>query len=501
MMAVRSSRITGVALALAVGFGCLLTAGGSMTTTDAVIAYDVTRGIVERGSIALSSEAPGYDAYRGTDGRYYSPFGIAQSIWNIPFYVAGRQAAKRIGGSAAASQTIPKAAVALATVPAVACLAWVCFALVTRLGAEPRRAAGITLLLVFATSLWPYSGFGFNQPLTALFLWSAVLACAGGAESPRRFAAAGIFAGLALLTRHEMAAAAALLAVVVLVRGGSARVKSFGAYLAGLIPLAAIWCALNWWRFGNPLESGYLRDTTPGYGSSIVAGGMGLLFSPYASLILYSPIVLLAGWGLVAMWRRDRAAAMLFAALFVGYFLLYASLRNWMAGRSYGPRYLVPFLPALVMPLAFWRPSDRFRQAVAALATISVLVQIPGVLVDYSKVRMAGVAAGETVAQDMRWSAMPLVLNARATVENTVRAARFLSGVEPRPQLTLDRTDLSSSLAVSLDVWWLYLAYLGLIGRFTALLIAVTLAVGCVVFMWIARVTAASPSSSARRRS
>ena len=73
-------------LALGVYF---FTAGGSLTTTDAVVAFDVTRNIVEKGTLATSGNLLGLEAFRGADGRYYSPFGILQSIYNIPFYVAG----------------------------------------------------------------------------------------------------------------------------------------------------------------------------------------------------------------------------------------------------------------------------------------------------------------------------------------------------------------------------------------------------------------------------
>jgi hypothetical protein len=237
-----------------------------------------------------------------------------------------------------------------------------------------------------------------------------------------------------------------------------------------------VWCGLNWWRFGHPFESGYFRDQTPGFGGSILWGGAGLLFSPYSSLILYSPIVLLSGAGFRALWGRDRSAAMLFAGLFLAFFMFYASLGNWMGGRSYGPRYLVPFLPALVLPLAFWSPPPRWRRPACVLAALSVLVQIPGVAVDYSKVRMERAFAGETVAQDTRWSSMPLVLNARATATNGQRAVTYLVGLETPPPVAIGEKNLSAALSFSLDLWWLYLAYLGIIDRGTALVLAVLLA-------------------------
>ena len=61
--------------------------------------------------------------------------------------------------------------------------------------------------------------------------------------------------------------------------------------LSGLPVVAAVLVTLyyNDVRFGNPLDTGYLRDDTLGIGS-FWAGLAGLLFSPGRSVFLYSPI-------------------------------------------------------------------------------------------------------------------------------------------------------------------------------------------------------------------
>jgi hypothetical protein len=472
----RSVRLAGIWLALGVALLCLLTAGGSMTSIDPVIAYDVTRGIVERHSLAMTDSQGLNEAYRGVGGQYYSPFGVAQSVWNIPFYVAGRAAARRVGAHLG-PDVIPKAAVALATVPAVAILAWVCFELLITLGATPTRAVTTALLVVCATPVWPYSGFGFNQPLTGMFLWAAVLAAASSEERWLPLLTSGVCAGLALLTRHEMAVAAGVIGVYIAWRAPRSRLRSIAAYASGLVPMILIWALVNYVRFGNPIESGYLRDPIVGFGHSLLVGGAGLLFSPYASVFLYAPIVVLSVAGIRAMWRRDPPTATLFVALFVCSFAVYASLGNWMGGRSYGPRYLVPLIPALVLPLAFWTPRAHTRALAAAIVAISVVVQIPGVMVDYAKVRVEHARAGDTVAQDNRWEGLPLLLNARATWANGTRALRFLGGLEEAPRVARAPGDsFSQALSFSLDLWWLYLAYLGIIGRAAAIAIAVLLA-------------------------
>jgi hypothetical protein len=389
--------------------------------------------------------------------------------------------------------------VALATIPAVAGLAWTALAILVSLGVDAPKAACVALLLIFATPLWPHSGFGFNQPLAGMFLWLAVLGLVKGVSgSVHRgaLAGAGLASGAALLTRHEMLLPAAVMAIWIVAQPATRHWRFLAAFVAGLAPGVIAWGALNWWRFGNPLESGYLRDSTPAYGSSIIAGSAGLLFSPYSSLLLYCPIALLTLPALPSLWRRNRPVALLLASLFVSCFLLYASLGNWMGGRSYGPRYLVPVLPALVLPLAFWTPARRLRWAVAMMLAASVAVQIPGVLVDYAKVREDRAAAGETVAQDTRWSGMPLRLNAVAAAQASTRAFNHLSGRETPPRIRGDDEALSRALSFSLDLWWLNLFYIGVIGPMTAILIGTCLTVAASLTVARALVLARSASST-----
>jgi hypothetical protein len=482
----------------------LTTAGGSLATTDAVATYEVTRQMLERGTLALSSDVVGNDAYRGPDGRLYSPFGLLQSLWNIPFYGAGRLASAVPPLRRVSPVMVTKAAVALGNAVAAALCVWLVWWLAwSTTGGDGRTASLAALLAAFATSLWPYSKFGFNVPLAACLVTCSVYASTRGSESrASRWAwAAGLASGLALLTRHELA----LIAIpswAVLVWGWPVGwYRQLAWWVAGAAAPSAVWLWYNRVRFGSVLDTGYLRDETIGMGSSIASGLWGLLLSPGASIFLYSPITILAVVALVRLRHRFPRLVWQTAALAGIFTLFYAQMASWAGGRSYGPRYLVPFLPLLCVPLASWiagLPARRRRWAVACCA-LSVLVQVPGVLVDFAKVRVdyaRQFQAGSYEDRMHTWQACPLALNTRAAITAVPAAARQLAGLQQRPDIQGAAGDgsrsFSQQFAFGLDFWWVSLFYLGIISA------SISVAIGAVLTL-VALVTGLALRATLRR--
>ena len=467
------------------------TAGGSLATTDAVITYTLTKQIVEQGSVALPGDMLGNAAHRGPDGRYYSPFGLAQSIYNVPFYLAGRTAARLVGTRIGREDAVEKATVALGNCLPMAATAWFVYLFATGCVRRHSSALATALAAAFATPAWPYARFGFNVPLAALAVTGAGYLAwrstrAGGSAVP-----VGLLLSLALLTRHELLLAAIPAALWFALDSVSPlnALRRLLATAAGLAPGLLTWLAYNYVRFGNPLDAGYLRDSIPEFGSSMMTGTFGLLLSPTASLLVYAPLTLVTCATLGHAWRADRRLLVLLLAPLVLFVAFYAQLGNWMGGRSYGPRYLVPFLPLTVVALgfAFDAAGTGAWRRLAAVCALSVAVQLPGVLVDFAKVgvqhaRAHGAPTDEDRLHD--WSTAPLVLNARASASALSRTARVLSGAEPVPASPskgpTDR-DFSQQFVFSLDFWWLYLYYMRVLGMGSTVLIGLALLAGTIV--------------------
>ena len=238
----------------------------------------------------------------------------------------------------------------------------------------------------------------------------------------------------------------------------------------------AAWLVFNAVRFGNPFDAGYLRDPIPAFGSPVLPGIAALLFSPSASLFLYSPVALV---GLTGMWRMartgDRSIAWLLGSIIATFVVFYAFLGNWLGGRSYGSRYLVVVLPFCVVGwavlLSGWSCARR-RGAVAIVMTAGALLQMPGVLVDYSKVSQDVAALEGRFTREQRqwqWKASPLVLNARALRRALPDNIAYVTGRRPIPRIAKPETDADRGFAqqfrFSLDLWWLYLYYLHILPR------------------------------------
>jgi hypothetical protein len=89
----------------------------------------------------------------------------------------------------------------------------------------------------------------------------------------------------------------------------------------------------------------------------------GMTFGVFRGLFLLSPLLLLALPGFFFWWRAKAYRAELWVALgsVVVFFLFNSSSIMWWGGFSVGPRYLVPALPFLALPIAwvFIRWGDR----------------------------------------------------------------------------------------------------------------------------------------------
>ena len=152
-----------------------------------------------------------------------------------------------------------------------------------------------------------------------------------------------------------------------------------------MVPAAAVvgaaWLAYNTVVFGGPLKLGYsyseqwLGVHNTGFMSLTWPHGeamWGITFGLFRGLFVLSPLLLLAVPGLVWWWRSGEHRAAFWLAVYsvAAFFLFNSSSAMWWGGFAVGPRYVLPAVPFLALPIVFvFRDARRhwFWKAAGAL--------------------------------------------------------------------------------------------------------------------------------------
>jgi hypothetical protein len=93
--------------------------------------------------------------------------------------------------------------------------------------------------------------------------------------------------------------------------------------------------------------------------------------SPSRGLLVFSPVVAFAAFGIAAARREGWQADLAWCLIAAGVeFVAYCFYQVWWGGHTFGPRYMLDILPLLVSPAAAGFPVIADRRPVAVLASM-----------------------------------------------------------------------------------------------------------------------------------
>jgi hypothetical protein len=217
----------------------------------------------------------------------------------------------------------------------------------------------------------------------------AAFALAFEPRTLRSLVGAGLCAGAAVVSSYLAVVGLALLGGYVLWRGR--RLSALLAYVAGAIAPLAVLAAYNLACFGTVLTTNYAWEN-PLFTHS--RGGLSALFttpridvllallvSPFRGLLTGAPVLILGAVGLVAMLRtpRLRPEGVVCAAMIGSMFLFNVTFENWNGGWACGPRYLIPAVPFLALPIALpsrlprWIRTTLLAASIAGMALATIV--------------------------------------------------------------------------------------------------------------------------------
>ncbi|MCJ7479046.1 MAG: glycosyltransferase family 39 protein [Candidatus Nanohaloarchaeota archaeon QJJ-7] len=271
----------------------------------------------------------------------------------------------------------------------------------TRHEIDTERPALIAVLaLGLATPMFFYSTTFFGVITASAFTYLSFYLVKGYLryEDVRYLLVAGVSGGLAITAEYYTGIVPFVLLIYIWSRKRELIPSAYyaAAVVIGLVPLLIY----NYVSTGNPFFpvffQGFTEIICSAYTSCFVRGssfivldparivniGIRLLLFPTRGVFFYSPILLAALPGFVYLYREDRSN-LVYLAVFILFLLFNASWKLWMAGLSFGPRYLLPALPFFGIPLAYGvrEMLDRgvhWQGLVAGLLVLSFAITLTG---------------------------------------------------------------------------------------------------------------------------
>lgn len=332
--------------------------------------------IVLKGTLRIDD----YISYTGDrafiDGHYYSEKAPAMTLAALPSFAAtvAVQRAFGIDPDAPGATRWSEWIATVFSVGVLTALGGVAFyallidkfnALTAVLGTFALFLGSITF--PYATSLFAHAG---TIGLMAVALWGTL-----GQASPKRDVLAGIAAGFAVASEYPAILPGAVLGLYL----GSKDLKRMIRYGLATLPAAALILLNNYAISGSPFKLSYgsnplfpelTASTSFGFSLPARAAIYALLWGEYRGLLFWNPVMLMGIPGLIDMFRKDRALAVVTVSGCALIVLQVAAFYSWFGGNAIGPRYLAPALPLFGLAAAYG--IKRFPEMGLLLLIISV---------------------------------------------------------------------------------------------------------------------------------
>jgi hypothetical protein len=416
---------------------CLLTAGGHLYSPDEEIMFRATESIATAGRLdvepIVGPDGATFATRRGVNGLEYPQYGVGNSLAGVPLYWAGALVCKMVpaataerfldfetqlyapDGPARGHGLLKRFAVSftgsiIASLTAMLIYLFCRKLSKTNLDIYSNAACWMTALAYIAGTLaLPHARTFFSEPLATLFvLWAFYLLSGRVMDpvTPLRAMAAGGALALALFTRLDSLFAASGVGLYALwrleepqyaeaawgvvplglkdwvkVRLKWRSVGVIAAFSAPLVVFFAWQLLMNALHFGSAFSSAY-ADQPEGinFSTPMLAGLYGFLFSIGKSLILFSPALLLAMFGISRFCWSHQALAVCLLVSAGSILLVHSSWQNWAGGWCWGPRHIFMVHALLILPaVAFLGQRGAARRITAeAILLVAFCVQMYG---------------------------------------------------------------------------------------------------------------------------
>ena len=334
-------------------------------------------------------------APQGTNGEYYSKYGTGWAVSMTPFYILGSLISKIFPGIDSTYVKFFMVSTMGPLLGAFSCL--LLLLILKKLNYSLKHGVFISLMYGIGSMSVFYSREPYVESLDVILIMSALYFFIKFRERENIWSLfnSGILIALTFSTKFYN-----VLLILPFILGILMTLKQKGklnvTYAYSVVKILSIFLipilvsmfligTENYFKYGSPIKTGYSGQISiiPFY-----IGLYGLLFSSGRGIFFYNIPIFLSFLGLKKFWTRNKEMATIVLSAFILYLISISNLSNWSAGESWGPRFFLPFIPLLLLPiLSVLKQVNKgiFIYIPVTLLLIGFFIQIPTMVIDIGK--------------------------------------------------------------------------------------------------------------------
>ena len=350
---------------------------GQIENPDTHLRLTQTRLFIDNGEFGLPKDV-GEDLHGNIavnrDGKRYMVYNPGQSVFFIPIYYFSELVSNNQPGK---SYYLAAFIISFINYIIHALSALLVYMITKSIGASDRRAMFVALVFLLTSYSFSFAQSTYEHHFEMFFILTSYFLVLEK-KVKQRYIFAGLLLSIGLFFRTTTVLV--IPGILILIETNKNRLF----FLLGVIPGSIFILIYNYYRFHNPLESGYSLAWLLAHGNNYSFWSIrrapnnivGLIFSYGKGLLIFSPTIIFSLLFARTFWETHKRIAISMLVTVVIYILLFSLNFAWHGSIwSFGPRYILPIVPLLYIPLTMM-PVKKWMFLVLTIAFLSQVLII-----------------------------------------------------------------------------------------------------------------------------
>jgi hypothetical protein len=360
----------------------ILFSSGQIENPDTHLRLTQTRIILDDNKFGLPDDV-GEDSHGNIsinkDGKRFMVYNPGQTIIFIPKYYI----ANLVSTDEANAYYFSAFCVSFLNYMVHALCAFILFKIALLLGAVKKQAYLVSIFFGLTSYSFVFAQSTYEHHFEMFFILLSVY-FAQKKDTNHAGLLSGLMLSLGLVFRTT--SILAVPAILLLQKKNNERLKVLMSLTIGF----AFVLLYNYYRFGNPLETGYSLAWSLAHSdkfdfwsfSGFPEAFFGFLFSPGKGLIFFSTTIVIALFGIKTFWEKQQLIFYAILLISAAYLIIFSLNFAWHGSIwSYGPRYILPIIPFLYLPIIYLKP----HKWVFVTLILAFILQILLISVNYKR--------------------------------------------------------------------------------------------------------------------